>query len=109
MQKNCQENYPSQKVGNQKAGRDGDAVEKCVNDQTDQDRVSLVSVNELVFVSLFSKMEVRGYGVLEEMNDQVADKNQKGRAPTAQFQSGGKYFDDGRCQHESRTQRDEIS
>jgi len=68
-----------------------------------------MSVNELVFVGFLSEMEVRGYGVLEEMNDQVADKNQERGAPAAQFQGGGKNFDDGRSQHESRAQGDKVS
>ena len=46
--------------------------------------------------------------MLEEVNDQVAQQNQKRRIPSAKFQAGGHDFHDGRRQHEPGAQCDEI-
>ena len=47
VQEDGQKNDPSQPVGNQEAGGDGDAVEKRMDDQSDQNRVSPVAVDKL--------------------------------------------------------------
>jgi hypothetical protein len=65
-------------------------------------------VNELVFVSFLSEVEVGCDRVLEEVNDEVAHQDQKGGALAAQFQGGWENFHDGSGQHESRTQRYKI-
>ncbi len=76
--------------------------------KTKQDRISLVGVNKLVFVGFLSEMKVRSYRVLEEMNDQVAQQHQEGRALATQFEGGWENFDDGGGQHESRAQGDKV-
>ena len=40
----------------------------------DQNRISLVRMDELVGVGFFSKVEMRGDGVLEEMDEQVSER-----------------------------------
>src|SRR5579872_5843900 len=102
MQEDRKKNNPPQPTGNQKAGGNRDAVEKCVNDQANKNRVALMGVNELVFVGFFSEMEMSGYCVLEEMNDQIPHQNQRGGALAAQLEGSRENFDDGSSQHEAR-------
>jgi len=46
-------------------------------------------MHEFVLVCFFAKVEMGRDGVLEEVNDQVAEQYQKGRVAAAQFQAGG--------------------
>ena len=55
------------------------------------------------------KVEVRANGVLEEVNDQVADKYQQRSGVSAQLKAGRNHFDDRRGQHEARSQGDKIA
>jgi hypothetical protein len=59
VQENGQKDDPSQPVGNNEAGSDGNAVKKSVDDQPHEDRVSPVTVDERVFVSFLAEVEVR--------------------------------------------------
>src|SRR5579863_4738911 len=59
VQKDREENQPPQPVGNQESGSDRDTVEEGVNDQAEQDRVTLVGVNEFVAVRFFAEMKMR--------------------------------------------------
>ena len=65
-------------------------------------------MHELIFMGLLTKMKMRRDGVFEEMNNEIADKNQKRRIFAAQFQAGGEDLDNSRGQHETRAERDEI-
>ena len=58
---------------------------------------------------LFAEVKMRGDGVLEEMNDQVSEQDQQGRGLSAQLETLGNHLDEGRGQHESRAQRDEVA
>jgi len=108
VQEDCQEDNPSQPVGNEEAGSDGDSVEESMNHQTQQHRKPLVRVNKLIFVRFLSEVEMRGNRVLKKMDDEIADQNQESRIFPAQLQTGGKNLDDGRGQHESRAQGHKI-
>src|SRR5437660_3297553 len=55
VQEDREENQPAEHVRNQKSGRDGDAVEKCMNDEPQQDRVAFVGVNKLVVMCLLAE------------------------------------------------------
>ena len=72
MQKNRDENDPAQRRRNEESRGDRDAIEKCVNQQPDQNRISLVRMDELVGVGFFSKVKMRSDRVLEEMDEQVS-------------------------------------
>jgi hypothetical protein len=50
-----------------------------MNDEAEQHGISGVRVLELVMMGLFAEMKVWGNRVLEEVNDQIAQENQKGR------------------------------
>jgi hypothetical protein len=102
VQKDGQKNNPSQPVGDEEARSNRNPIEKRVDGQTEQNRISLVGVNKLIFMGFLSEMEVWSDGVLEKMDYQVAHQNQKRCTLTAQFQGCGKNFDDGCGQHESR-------
>ncbi len=80
-----------------------------MNDQADENRVPLVRVDELIFVGLFSEMEVCSYGVLEEMNDQVAARAPERPRSFRATPRRREILDDGRGQHEACAECDEIS
>ena len=108
MQKDRKEDDPAEPVGDQKAGRDGDAVEESMNCQAKQYGVTLVGVDELVFVGFFAEMEMRCDGVFEKMNDEIAHKHEVRSIFWPQLQAGRENLHDGRSQHESRTEGDEV-
>ena len=109
MQKNRHENNPPELRRNQKSRGNRDAVEKGVDQQADQHRVAFVSVNELVGVRFFSKVEVRRDRVLKEMDEQVSAKNKKPGVGAPQLNALRHHFDERRCQHKTCAQRDEIA
>ena len=100
--------HPSQ-FETRKPDSDGDAVEEGVNDQSDQDGIAFVGMNEFVLVCFFAEVEVGRDGVLEEMNDQVAEQDQEGCVTSAEFEARGYNLDQRRGQHESSTQGNEVS
>src|SRR5579871_3969451 len=77
VEKDRQEDQPSQPVRNQESGSDGDPVEKGVNDQTNQHRVTAVDVDEFIGVRFFAEMEVRSNRVLKKMNDEVSQQHKQ--------------------------------
>src|SRR4030088_2994924 len=66
-------------------------------------------MNELVVMRLFSEVEVRCNRVFEEMNDEVAKKNQKGRAAPPQFEALRNHLYQTGGQHESSTQSHKVA
>ena len=108
MEKNGEKNDPSQPVRNDKAGSNGDPVEKRVDDQCQQNRIAVMTAYKLIRMGFFSEMKMRGDSMLEEMNDQITEQDQKCRAPATQFETGGNDFYDRRGQHESGAERDEV-
>ena len=64
---------------------------------------------ELVGVGFFSKVEMRGDRVLEEMDEQVSEQNEKSRIGAAQLNAGRNHLDQRRRQHETCAERDKIS
>src|ERR1700731_3683881 len=75
VQEDGEKDEPAQRIRNQEARRDCDAVKKCVNNQSQKNRISLVRVDEFIVVRLFAKMKMGSYRVLEEMNDQITEQN----------------------------------
>ena len=109
VQKNREEDDPAEGGRNQESRGDGDAVEEGVDQQANQYRISHVSMDELVGVGLFSEVEMRGDGVLEEMDEQVSEQDEKPGILAAQFNAFRHHFDEGRRQHEARSQSDEVA
>src|SRR5258708_22861383 len=109
MQEDCEENQPAQPVRNQKPRRDGDAVEESVDDEAEEDGISLVRVDELILVRLFAEVEVGRDRMFEKVNDEVTKQNQEGRAASAQFEALRNHLYQRRGQHESCTEGDEVS
>jgi len=109
VQENSKENNPAQPLGNQKSRRDSDAVEKGVDDQSDQHRISLARVEEFILVRLFPKMKVGGDGMLKKMDDEVSNQDEKGCILAAQFQTRRDHLDDRGGQHKPSAQRDKVS
>src|SRR5512141_114582 len=66
-------------------------------------------MNELVVMRLFAEMEVRCDGMLEEVNDEVAEQNQQGCRSPAQFQTLRDHFDKRGGQHKSCAECDEVA
>ena len=66
-------------------------------------------VDELVGVSFFSKVEMRGDGVLEEMNKQVSSQDEKSGVRATQMDALRHHFDQRRRQHETCPERDEVA
>src|ERR1035437_9537186 len=85
VEKTREENDPAERLRNQESRGDLDPIEKRVDQQPDQNRVSLVSMDELVGVSFFSKVEMRSDGVLEEMNKKVSSQDEKSRIRATQM------------------------
>src|SRR5690349_24768766 len=56
----------------------------------------------------FPEMKVRRDGVLEEVDDEVPEQDQKSGVAAAQGQTLRDHLNQGRCQHESRAQSDEV-
>ena len=109
MQKNRYEDDPAERRGNEESRGDRDAIEKCVNQQADQNRVSFVSMHELVGVGFFSKVEMRGDGVLEEMDEQVSAEDEKSGIGATQLNALRHHLDERRRQHETCAERDEVA
>jgi len=64
--------------------------------------------NKFVRVGLFTKVEMRRDGVLEEVNDEVTDQYQERSLLPCEGQALRNDFDGRRRQHEPRSQRDKI-
>jgi hypothetical protein len=77
MQKNRDENDPAQRRRNQKPRSNRDPVKERVNQQPNQNRISLVRMDKLLGVRLFSKMKMRRDRVLEKMHQQIPAQDQK--------------------------------
>src|SRR5437016_12838524 len=66
VQKDGQKDDPPQPAGNDETGGDGDAVEKSMDDQSDQHRVSPVTVDKCIPVRFLAKVKVRRNRMLEQ-------------------------------------------
>jgi len=109
VQKNGHEDDPAQRRRNEKSRSDRDPIEKCVDQQSDQNRVSLVSMDELVGVGFFAEVEMRSDSVLEEMDEQVSEQDEKSGVRAAQLDALRHHFDQRRGQHESCAERHEVA
>src|SRR5438445_9647651 len=69
VEKNGEKDDPSQPVGNDKARRNGDPVEKRVDDQCEQNGIAVMTAHKLIMMRFFSEMKMRGDSMLEEMNN----------------------------------------
>src|SRR5690242_8551647 len=78
VQKDRQENYPSQPVRYKKPGCYRNPVKERVDDQSKEDRVSSMRMHKLVVVSFLTEMKMGSDRVLKEMNDEVPKQNQQG-------------------------------
>src|SRR5690242_17810519 len=87
VQEDRQENDPSEPIGHQKPGCDGNPVKECMDDQPKQDRVSGMRMHKLIMVRLLTKMKMWSHRVLEEMNDEVAKQYQQGGRFPPYFQA----------------------
>src|SRR5215469_5825288 len=85
VQKDRDEDQPSQPVGNEKSRGDRNSVEEGMNHEPENDGVALMPMHKLIVVRLFPKVKVRRDRVLEKMNDQIAQQNQQPRRLTTQF------------------------
>ena len=102
--------HPAQPWRNQKAGGNRDAVEESMDDQAEQHRDAPVRVHVFIGVRLFAVVEVRGDGVLEEVDQQVAGQHQQRALVRAgKFKTLRHHLDQRRGQHEARAQGDEIA
>src|ERR1017187_1740224 len=109
VQENRKENQPSQPVRYQKSRRDGNAVKEGMNDESEQHGISLVRMDEFVVMRLFAEMKMRCYRMLEEVDDQVAEKHQKRRRPAVKLKAFWNHLDQGGGQHEPSAQRDKVT
>src|SRR5690349_6818861 len=80
-----------------------------MNHQAKQNGVFRVGVGEFVVMRLFAEVEMRCDGVLEEMDNQIADENEKGSRLSPQYQALRNHFDHGRGEHEAGAQRDKVA
>ncbi len=108
MQKNRNKNNPSQRRRNQKPRSNRDPIKKCMNQQPNQNRISLVRMDKLLRVRLFSKMKVRRDRMLEKMHQQIPAQDQKSRMRPAQLNALRNHLHQRRGQHEPRAQRNKI-
>src|SRR5258708_5866863 len=60
-------------------------------------------------MGLFAEVKVRRDGMLEEVDDQIAQQNQKRGGPSTQLEAFGNHLDESSGQHESRAQRDKVT
>src|SRR5208283_1935545 len=109
VQKNRDKDDPAERLGNEESRGDRDAIEKRVNQQPDQDRIAFVRVDELVGVGFFSKVKVRGDGVLEEMDEQISEQDEESSIRATQLNTGRHHFNQRRRQHETCSKRDEVA
>src|SRR5437660_8390314 len=108
VQENRQKDEPPEPVGDQESCRNRDAIKKRVDEQADENRQTLVRMEELVVMGLFAEVEMGCDGVLEKMDDQIAKQNQERRVVSAEFEAGRNNFHQRGGQHESCPKRDEI-
>src|ERR1700730_15973232 len=66
-------------------------------------------MDELVVMRLFAEMEVRCNRVFEEVNDEVPQQNQEGRAAPAQVEALRTQLHHSCGQHEPGTERHKIA
>jgi len=66
-------------------------------------------MHKLVGVGFFSKVEMRGDGMLEEMDEQISEQDEKSGVRTTQLNAGRHHFNQRRRQREARSQRDEVA
>jgi len=66
-------------------------------------------MHKLVGVGFFSKVEMRGDGMLEEMDEQISEQDEKSGVRTTQLNAGRHHFDQRGRQHETCAERDEVA
>src|SRR5579864_6525165 len=109
MQKHCEENQPPEPTGHQKSRSDRDTVEERVNDQSQQNGIAGMCVLEFVVMGLLAEVKMWCDSVFEEMNNQVSEEHQKCSRPSSKFKTLRNHLNNRRGQHESRTQRHEVT
>ena len=109
MQKNREEDQPSQPVRDQESRGDGDAIKKRVDDQSQQDGIAAMHVREFLLMGFFAEMKMRGDRMLKKVDDQVPNQDKQRRRFAAQFDAFRDHLDKGCGQHESRAQRNEVA
>ena len=73
VQEDSEEDDPSQPIGDDEAGSDGNAVEKGVDHQAHKNGVGSVGVNESVAMGFLAEMKVGSDRMFEEVNDEVSE------------------------------------
>src|SRR6476620_9507025 len=80
-----------------------------MDNQAEEHRIGVVRVDVLVFVRFLPEVKVRRYGVLEEMDDQIADQHERSCCFSAQFKTLRNHLDQRGSQHDSSTQGYEVA
>src|SRR6202030_1496608 len=86
-----------------------DPIEKRMNQQPDQNRISLVRMHELVSMRFFSKVEMRRDRMLKEMDEQVSREDKKPTIRASELDALRHHLDQRRRQHETCSERDEVA
>jgi hypothetical protein len=79
-----------------------------VDQQSHEDGIPFVRMDEFVLVRFFAEMKVGRNGMLEKVNDQVAEQHQEGRVSAAELEALGHDFDERRGEHESGAECDKV-
>src|SRR5271155_3585503 len=110
MEKNGQENYTSQPGRHEHPGRDGNAVEKCVNYQTENRGDPGVLRSHFMMMRFFPEVKMRRHGVLEEMDEQVSAEHKKENfiGSGRELERFGNHFQECGGEHKACAERDEI-
>lgn len=107
VKKDSDEDENAQPCGDEKAGGDGHAIEKCVDGQAEQDGAVNLAVH-LFGVRFFAEMKVRGDGVLEQVNQEKSREDEDQRVGTGEAHGFGNDFDQSHGKHVTRTEREEV-
>ena len=108
MHNGCSEHHPAQPIRDEKSGGDSDSLKECVNEQAPQRRVDDARVEECFVMGLLAEMEVGRPGVFKEVYDKVAEQDHDGSHFRGKLEASRDHLQDGRSQHEARTQGDEV-
>src|ERR1700704_3188463 len=84
MQKDGHENYPAEPIRYQEARGDRHAIKKSVDHQPQQHGGTNMVTADCLVVRLFPKMKMRRDGVLERMNQKIANEDHQERAVARQ-------------------------
>ena len=99
---------PPSQPETKKSGRDGHAIEKSVNGQSQQRGNSGVVRRKMLDVSFLSEVKMRRKSMFKKMNQEISHQHQEvGKIPREGHRLG-KDFQDGGRQHEAGAQREKI-